>query len=238
MNEKNDDFFKVTQEEVDEKFRLFYISKKAKITEKISEVMIETENLDVKLKSNEQKVKQIEKLDSIFGRMDEIWKSLINFKAENGVSFNKTCSLLESENSEDSDSEDEESPLVTALTDGSNPQIQGMMKQIQSIRQKCQPKLNDILSDIVELNEKQKVLQQKLREEIDHELYKQEEIVDFQHTCVICFSSYDSGKHKQSCLKNCGHMFGRPCIEKYLENGNRCPKCNKEFQNEDIITLF
>ena len=56
--------------------------------------------------------------------------------------------------------------------------------------------------------------------------------------CEICLELYDHNLHWHSCIVICGHQFGKSCLEKVLETNGRCPKCNKVFTADNIITLF
>ena len=56
--------------------------------------------------------------------------------------------------------------------------------------------------------------------------------------CEICLELYDHNLNWHSCIVICGHQFGKSCLEKVLETSGRCPKCNKVFTADNIITLF
>ena len=49
-------------------------------------------------------------------------------------------------------------------------------------------------------------------------------------TCVICCEVLTSdGKHEIVVLANCGHIFGRACIDEWIATGKKeCPNCKKK----------
>eukprot|EP01080_Neovahlkampfia_damariscottae_P000297 gene297-6711_t len=53
------------------------------------------------------------------------------------------------------------------------------------------------------------------------------------NTCSICLEPWNcSGIHQICCLE-CGHLFGKNCIEKWLNQKKNCPKClQKAFKNQ------
>ena len=63
-------------------------------------------------------------------------------------------------------------------------------------------------------------------------------------SCPICFENWTSvGDHRIVSL-DCGHLFGKVCIERWLFNRRKkgekgkCPQCNKEFTHKEIRTIF
>ena len=54
--------------------------------------------------------------------------------------------------------------------------------------------------------------------------------VDSHSTCVICCEVLTSdGKHEIVVLANCGHIFGRSCIDEWIATGKKeCPNCKKK----------
>jgi len=65
---------------------------------------------------------------------------------------------------------------------------------------------------------------------------------DATSSCSICMEPWTSGgNHRISCLP-CGHLFGRPCIMKWIRqrggNIGKCPQCNKMCKVKDIRTLY
>ena len=72
----------------------------------------------------------------------------------------------------------------------------------------------------------------------DPDYIKREVFADLMPSCEICLEPYDHMNHWQSCITICGHMFGRSCIVRNFEESNRCPKCNRIYTKENIITLF
>eukprot|EP00794_Sanderia_malayensis_P016869 gene16869-18573_t len=58
--------------------------------------------------------------------------------------------------------------------------------------------------------------------------------------CPICFEPWsNSGSHRLCCL-NCGHLFGRSCIERWLKgkSSDKCPQCNCPAKRRDIRNLY
>lgn len=56
--------------------------------------------------------------------------------------------------------------------------------------------------------------------------------------CHICFEPYDnSGGHRPCCLK-CGHLFGKDCIERWINTQKRCPDCNCKAMKKDIRIIY
>jgi hypothetical protein len=53
------------------------------------------------------------------------------------------------------------------------------------------------------------------------------------NVCSICLEPWAcSGLHQICCLE-CGHLFGKNCIEKWLNQKKNCPKClQKSFKNQ------
>jgi hypothetical protein len=73
-------------------------------------------------------------------------------------------------------------------------------------------------------------IQEKIRIEVD--------IDELIPRCEICLERFDHNDHWESCINICGHKFGSSCLIKVLECSGRCPKCNKKFENANILTLF
>ena len=69
-------------------------------------------------------------------------------------------------------------------------------------------------------------------------LAKKTEEKDLIPKCEICLEKYDHNEHWQSAIMICGHQFGKSCIEKWFHEKGRCPKCDKKFTLENILTLF
>ncbi|CAL8118232.1 unnamed protein product [Orchesella dallaii] len=56
--------------------------------------------------------------------------------------------------------------------------------------------------------------------------------------CTICYEYFtNSGEHRVCCLK-CGHVFGKNCIEKWINTQKRCPQCNCKAVKRDIRVLY
>lgn len=62
--------------------------------------------------------------------------------------------------------------------------------------------------------------------------------------CPICFESWTSAGGHRIVSLDCGHLFGKICIERWLFNRRRkgekgkCPQCNKEFTQKEIRAIF
>jgi len=56
--------------------------------------------------------------------------------------------------------------------------------------------------------------------------------------CLICFEDFSSeGKHRVVSL-NCGHIFGKSCIERWLRNHSTCPSCKVTVSDIRLIFGF
>lgn len=56
--------------------------------------------------------------------------------------------------------------------------------------------------------------------------------------CSICFSKIEeSGEHVLVSL-NCGHVFGKVCVEKWISMSKRCPQCNLRASKRQIRRLY
>lgn len=63
---------------------------------------------------------------------------------------------------------------------------------------------------------------------------------DDDQTCPICFEEWtNSGAHRLASL-NCGHLFGRSCIERWLKDPKNkcCPQCKCKTRRRDIRNIF
>ena len=59
--------------------------------------------------------------------------------------------------------------------------------------------------------------------------------------CTICFEPWTSGSEHRIVSLNCGHLYGKSCIEKWIKaNGTRakCPQCNQPAKLRDIRCVF
>ncbi|GJT98226.1 zinc finger, RING/FYVE/PHD-type containing protein [Tanacetum coccineum] len=62
--------------------------------------------------------------------------------------------------------------------------------------------------------------------------------------CPICFQPWSTdGIHHQLCSLPCGHIYGRSCINKSLQQEDRssfgkCPQCNNKCTSEDVRPLY
>ncbi|KAH7663040.1 E3 ubiquitin-protein ligase RFWD3 protein [Dioscorea alata] len=60
--------------------------------------------------------------------------------------------------------------------------------------------------------------------------------------CPVCYEPWTSeGPHRVCCIL-CGHVYGRSCLEKWVERCGsykaKCPQCSRQFRKKDIINLF
>lgn len=56
--------------------------------------------------------------------------------------------------------------------------------------------------------------------------------------CIICTYSWESvGPHKL-CVLQCGHLFGKCCIVKWIRANRNCPQCKRSHKTNQIIELF
>jgi E3 ubiquitin-protein ligase RFWD3 len=59
--------------------------------------------------------------------------------------------------------------------------------------------------------------------------------------CIICTEMWTTTADHQLVSLSCGHLFGRSCIEKWLQpsrHTQRCPQCNKTAKKKDIRTIY
>lgn len=78
-------------------------------------------------------------------------------------------------------------------------------------------------------------------QENERESIQNKSVSDDGTSCPVCFDSWTStGEHRLVSLK-CGHLFGKNCIEKWLDGEGRkarCPQCNSRAKLSDIRPLF
>jgi hypothetical protein len=56
--------------------------------------------------------------------------------------------------------------------------------------------------------------------------------------CIICQSMWSTnGEHRAVACK-CGHMFGKTCILRWIQEKHSCPICKARLNTNDIIPLF
>ncbi|KAL9267016.1 E3 ubiquitin-protein ligase RFWD3-like protein [Drosera capensis] len=59
--------------------------------------------------------------------------------------------------------------------------------------------------------------------------------------CPICMEAWSNeGEHNPSCLP-CGHLYGMPCIKKWLrkqKSSGKCPQCNKKCTLKDVRRIY
>ncbi len=55
-------------------------------------------------------------------------------------------------------------------------------------------------------------------------------------SCFICFEEYKSGEYKRV-LPQCGHVFHKKCIDKWLKQKSTCPHCRCDLMKDVKITL-
>ena len=56
--------------------------------------------------------------------------------------------------------------------------------------------------------------------------------------CVICFEPWTNFGDHQVCSLKCGHLFGKICIDKWLQSKPQCPQCQAKAKRIDIRVLF
>lgn len=64
---------------------------------------------------------------------------------------------------------------------------------------------------------------------------------DSGNICTICMCEWTIGSDHRVCCLNCGHLFGRSCIERWIkEKGSlaKCPNCNKAAKRSQIRDLW
>lgn len=61
---------------------------------------------------------------------------------------------------------------------------------------------------------------------------------DEEQSCPICFELWtSSGDHRISSL-SCGHLFGRSCIDRWLQKNKSCPQCKAAAKRRDIRNIY
>lgn len=62
------------------------------------------------------------------------------------------------------------------------------------------------------------------------------------NSCIICTEMWTTSGEHQLVSLSCGHLFGRKCIEYWLDpklkQNQRCPQCNKAAKKKDIRVLY
>ncbi|XP_065653749.1 E3 ubiquitin-protein ligase rfwd3.S-like [Hydra vulgaris] len=67
-----------------------------------------------------------------------------------------------------------------------------------------------------------------------------EDSIDEEQSCPVCFEEWtNSGKHRL-CSLNCGHLFGRSCIERWIkeQRNKNCPQCKHPSKLKDIRNIY
>lgn len=65
--------------------------------------------------------------------------------------------------------------------------------------------------------------------------------IDTDNCCLICTELWTNSEEHHVVSLKCGHLFGRKCIETWLEPSrryNRCPTCNKPAKKRDIHKIY
>ncbi|XP_044444556.1 E3 ubiquitin-protein ligase RFWD3-like [Triticum aestivum] len=58
------------------------------------------------------------------------------------------------------------------------------------------------------------------------------------NTCSVCMEPWTcEGLHRICCIP-CGHVYGRSCLEKWLQENAKCPQCKLQFEDKLIINLY
>jgi len=56
--------------------------------------------------------------------------------------------------------------------------------------------------------------------------------------CPICLEEWtNSGQHRLVATE-CGHLFGRICIEKWLRTSPKCPQCQSTVKKRDLRRIY
>jgi len=56
--------------------------------------------------------------------------------------------------------------------------------------------------------------------------------------CPICFEEWtNSGQHRLVATE-CGHLFGKICIEKWLRTSTKCPQCQSNIKKKDLRRIY
>ncbi|KAL5455272.1 hypothetical protein PMIN07_007180, partial [Paraphaeosphaeria minitans] len=50
--------------------------------------------------------------------------------------------------------------------------------------------------------------------------------------CAFCWGAYDE-THPAVKIRPCNHVYGRACVEQFVEQEHRCPKCKAELFREE-----
>lgn len=77
----------------------------------------------------------------------------------------------------------------------------------------------------------------RLRQEVLNEKASQSPV----GTCIICLEPWTNSAEHRLVSLNCGHLFGKICIEKWVKNCGRqakCPQCNTTAKFRDIRPIF
>jgi E3 ubiquitin-protein ligase RFWD3 len=59
--------------------------------------------------------------------------------------------------------------------------------------------------------------------------------VDDQSQCRICLERWHNAGPHRVCSLKCGHLFGRSCLERFLDGGNKaCPMCRSAAKKTEL----
>lgn len=59
--------------------------------------------------------------------------------------------------------------------------------------------------------------------------------------CSICFERYATHGDKRPCCLQCGHIFCKGCIDRWIRtpgNSSQCPVCNRRFRKREVRVLY
>ncbi|PAA87850.1 hypothetical protein BOX15_Mlig026854g1 [Macrostomum lignano] len=56
--------------------------------------------------------------------------------------------------------------------------------------------------------------------------------------CTICFEPWTSSGEHRVCALRCGHLFGKSCVERWLETRQQCPQCNRNCRRHEVLPLY
>ncbi|CAG5103914.1 Oidioi.mRNA.OKI2018_I69.chr1.g998.t1.cds [Oikopleura dioica] len=102
----------------------------------------------------------------------------------------------------------------------------------------CKNEISKLEEEIKDRDRRIILEKEKISDMIEKKFMTYDDLVDLLPSCEICLEKYDTNEHWESCITVCGHKFGKSCIEKNFETSKRCPKCDKLYEKENIITLF
>ena len=160
---------------------------------------------------------------------DSTDEDLQNFIDDNNYTLN---------DSEDNDSEDNIS--VEIIDSESNNEESNQMNEVipQNTNQTNQ---SDIVNEEVERLQSEHNYDSKPDiKTLNESVYCTQDNSD--NSCIICTEIWTTSGVHQLVSLSCGHLFGRKCIEQWLDpkkaQNQRCPQCNKTAKKKDIRAIY